>query len=365
MSKFKRHIKNVFSIAGIEWRDGKKTGRETGILLSKLNNKTSSDRSQIADEQYFVNVEDFVKNTLDKFLLDIEYKPQWPDQLVDKDVGNILAGTPVDDLAGLEYSELFDRIFFVDPPEYFPGEDYITINSPVSEVEIGESISFDATAQLVRGFITSQNGAPPQFGRGPAILFTFEDQTGVTPIVAVTDGQIYLGTPYSATPGINSLSCLIEWADGTGSYYDQVGNESHAWDPQRVAGSNSVLGVVTAYYKAFYGSGVIASAPIDSLGVRALVGSVFLTEADNSGTFSFVIPAGDVQAYFYVPEGKTVKVFHGEESSIYLTKAFNVAPIVVNDGGGVPVNYEAWVLDIGGVGYLYDATIIVGVNEPV
>lgn len=364
MSKFKRYIKNAFSIAGLEWRSDENVPLDqTGILLSKLNNKTASDRSRIADEQYMITIELFAENIIQPLLPGQPYNSGYPDGVVDKDVGNIPAGTPYSDFEGILVTELLDRIFFVSPPQVIlDGGNAVVINIPADTVEVGEIMHFEGTALHTKGAIASANGALTVELKGAATLFTFEDATGITPIPAVTNSQAYIGTDFPAIQGDNTLSCTIDYAQGVGSYFDEAGNEMHSFDVLRAADNVLVTDSVIGAYKAWFGSGILGSTPIDSATARAL-GFTFMDNNGFKGQILYTIPAGDVEFYFSVPTGSIVSVLHFKQANTYLTPQFVITTFNINDAAGNPISYDTYSLVIGGVGFLEDAEMIVEINE--
>lgn len=363
MSKFKRYIKNVFSIAGLEWRKAENfPTKEAGVLVSNMKTDTASQRSRIADEQFMMNVEEFAR-VIQSLLPGESYETEYPDGVVDKDVGNIPAGTPYSDLHPSTFNDLFDRIFFVSPPVIIlDGGDAVIISIPVEPiVEVGETIHFEGTAIHTRGAIDSPGPPPTVELRGDATLFTFIDQTGSYPTPAVTNSQAFIGTDFQAIQGNNTLQCQIDWEQGVGAYFDEAGNEMHSYDTLRAAGSATPVDAVIGAYNAWFGSGILGSTPIDSATARAL-GSTFLDNTGYKGQILYTIPAGDVEFYFSVPTGSEVVALHFKQNNIYLTPQFVMTSFDINDAAGNPIPYDTYSLVIGGIGYEIDAEMIIDIN---
>ncbi len=361
MGKFKRFIKNVFSISGLEWRDGAKLPLDTtGILLSKQNARTASQRSEIADEQYMISVRNFAEKIVQPLLPGETWSSDYPGESTDKDVGNIPAGTPYSDLSPITFNELFDRIFFVNPPEIVLNSSNISsLTLPVEdEVEIGSTIHFEATAIHIEGAINSANGSPQVELTGEANQFEFTDDSGVQTIPATSNGQAYIGLDFEVVPGANSLLIQIDWDQGNGPYFDEAGNEMNSFDTLRAAGATLIGESIPGLYKAFGGGG--AALPATPAEIRAEPSS-FL-DANNNGEFEFVIPAGSIWGFFFIPYDGGIHTADIAEvfpiDSLNLTTSFVATPsIPMEDGGGNPIDYERYEFDIGGVGYLEDTTI--------
>jgi len=358
----KRYIKNIFPIAGVEWRDGTRTP-ETGhgIVIAARNITTDTDRRIIADEQYIVNMDNFVKNVIFPLLPDPEvyYRTDLTGELTDEPVGNILAGTPVEDLKDRLIDDLLDDIFFTDPPFIFIDQgNAMQKNTPVDDIiEVGTPLGFDVDAAHLKGFIGSPNGAPLVEFAGDATKFTFTDWDLTVTEYPAPPGNIqnHIGVVPPATLGDLEITCDIEWELGVGAYFDENGMENHAFEPQRGPGAAQVVTSVAARYLGWFGSGALLSAPIDSATVRALPDPVFLG-IDSEGGFSFTVPAGTVEAYFYLPtSANDVQLFHDLQTNTYLTSGLVKSTFNVNDANGDPVSYDSYVLTIGGIGYLEDA----------
>ncbi len=364
--KFKRYIKNIFSIAGIRWSDGNEINPlNDGIIVSRRKITNDTERRTIADEQYLINLKNFAENVLPELLPTdaiIFLSDFLPDEESNRGVGSLPGGIPASDLNGLSTVEIFDDIFFTDYPTFADSFRSLIKNSPDNIVEIGEAASFDITASHNPGIIGSADGSPAVPVKGDAIQYVFTDWDGSETVIPATGNtQNFNGTVFNVPAGITEASCEILYGEGIGPYYNEKGREVHGYDSRRDGGSENLITSVTGRYNSFYGSGAVGSAPIDSAGVRALDSELF-SEGVDVGIFDVTLAAGVPELYFFVPEGKIVEVLNTKQEFGYVTSSFVVSPIVVNDGGGNPVNYESWVLPVGGIGFLEDQSYTIRVS---
>lgn len=366
--KFKRYIKNVFSIAGLEWRKSENVDVDKdGIIMSRRKTTTDTDRRIVADEQYLINTKNFVEEVLvpripnDSIIFQSEFLPAEPS---DFKVGNVPEETPASDLNGLSTVELFDDIFFTDWPTITTPLKVVLKQEPDNIIEIGETVNFDVSANLTQGTINStiMPLSAPVPVIGPATQYIFTDYDGGETVIAATSNtQVFVGDPFIAISGSMSMTTRISWSQGVGNYFNQKGRQVTCYEHLRVAGSQEITTLVQGSYKYFAGYGAAASAPIDSAGVRALTDFGFIPGDQES--FVINLPAGQAEMYFYIPEGKIVEVLNAKQEFGYVTSDFTVSPIVVNDAGANPVNYESWVLPIGGVGFLEEQQYIISIQN--
>jgi len=373
MTKFKRYIKKIFSIAGLEWRDGKKPiTHKDGIILTTQKNETATQRSLMNDEQYMMSIENFATNVLAPIVednVDQDYvtqidPPPNPYAVVDENVGNIPEGTRSTELFGRSVNYILDKIFFVNPPFVaLDNGDIMTRTLPVDlRVEVGTTIQFDVNAVHSVGVIASADGTPSVQLVGDADSFTFTDFTGtVTPVPFTTNVQNFIGEIAPALFGNNTVTCDIPYGVGNGAYFWADGVRSLAFEFQRLSGNALVAETILGEYGAFYGSGALASIPTTPAEIRLL--PIQLIDQVEGIRFEMTVPFGDVEMYFYVPDIYTVvSVFHNVHSNLFVLPDFIQTPVPMEDGAGVPIGYIEYKLEIGGVGFLTDETYIINIE---
>jgi len=279
---------------------------------------------------------------------------------VPENVGGIPAGTTVGDLRGKTLEQIIVDMLFPTVLAYIGTPKSFALNG-VSTVtdEVGTSYFPSVTAVFNQGLIKNGNNTdgPALVGTIPLYAYMLPDST-----LDATTGDTHVFSPYNIIFGANVWSVSGTHAAGTGSYYDNKGNEVFNLDGSRVSALVSAnSATVTGRRYAWRGSGATGSAPATSIGVRALTSKSFLN-ALNAGTFTITIPAGNQDVYFYIPSGKTVVVQYVESSYADVTGSFVQTPITVNDAAGNPQSYTSYVSHIGDTGYPVTANYLVTIS---
>jgi len=277
-------------------------------------------------------------------------------------VGGISAGTSMATLRDKSPTDLWNSLLFPIIQAWISSNRSGSMSGVSSAtVEVGIIMTPSGTASFSQGLIKNGDGSNGPALVGPAASYEFKLPTGqsdpAVPVPATGNSQAYsFSLTYSIQFGSNKWSCIILYDAGTGNYQDSAGNNASNLDGSRGAGSLTVnTSTITGRYYFFFGSGALGSAPTDSAGVRGL--SKSFLNSSNEGTFNINIPANTPEVYFYTLPGKTIKVNYVESLNADVTGTFTQSSIIVENGGGVNVNYEAWAAPTGGTnGYPSDAT---------
>lgn len=292
-----------------------------------------------------------------------KYDSPLDDNLASTGLGGIEAGTTVGDLKSmnLTFPALVDMLLFptVDASVATNKSLSLSATGAPSTVEVGTSITAVLTAVFNRGKIRNGDNS-----NGPDLVGNPTSYTFSGP--GVTDGTVssnaltetITADSINASFGANRWQVSVQHDAGTGDYFTNKNTVSTSLDALRVAATiSSNSNTINGRYYAFYGVGSI---PTDSASVRALPNKLFLS-ANNTGTFTILILAGENKIAFAVPSGKTVKVTFRESSAADVTGSFTKSTIDVLDAGAQQVSYDLYTSSLAGTGYgsdsNYDVTV--------
>jgi hypothetical protein len=288
------------------------------------------------------------------------YDPVLDDSLeVPDTVGGIEAGTTVGDLRGKTFTKLWNELLFPTVLASYSSYSISLTGGSSGTMEVGSSITPTLTANYNPGSITNGGGTAGPNLKGDATKFEFSlpngsiDYTDSSPS-SNTQSRTY--TSYNIGLGNNRWLVEVDFAAGTGLYYDNKGNPVNNLDSYRDAGNGTALSAnIIGSYRGWWGTGLDGSpVPNDSSSVRALTNNKLLDFTDEE-SFNIIIPAGYQEVYFYIPAGKNVDVLY-VETNVDVRGTFALIDISINDAGGTPQAYEAYTTNIGGTGYASDAT---------
>lgn len=277
------------------------------------------------------------------------------------DLGGLAQGTTVADLKGDSITSILDRLLFPAIAPSIATQKSVNLTDNIASVfEVGTSITPTLTSTFNQGRIRNGNGVlgPVLVGLPVDHRFSGAGITGTQTLTTTDLIETYtLPSGFKLPKGTSSWSVTVNHSAGSGTYQDSHGTDSTLLDGNRVSGSVNATTSVDAFYKWFAGTGSI---PTNSSQVRALSTNGFLNINDE-GSFTLVIPQGQVQIAFAVPAGKTVQVLFRESSNANVTSSFTVSTFNVNDAGGDPVSYDVYTSTLATGGYTtnanYDITI--------
>lgn len=271
------------------------------------------------------------------------------------EVGGYPAGTPVSELSGDTLITMWDNLLFPTVLAYInPNVSALLSGISTATNEVGTTYAPSTTGTLNPGTIINGDETTGPNLKGDATQFRFklpDASTDTTIVSPVDNDEAWTFTSYDILFGTNRWEVEIDYAAGTGTYYDNKGNPVTNLDGSRGSGSASdYSSIITGRRYAWRGYGTASSAPTNSAGVRALGTKSFLN-GSNLGTFTITIPASTQEVYFYVPAGNTVTVLYVESSYADVTGSFTETQFNVDDAAGSPLSYDSWVSYIGASGY--------------
>ena len=259
----------------------------------------------------------------------------------------------------------------------------VTSGNVSDPVEVGESISFQATANFQRGTIKNGNATEnpnplvgdivPIVGNSGGYLFQYVDSTG-TPAETRQASPVIDFATYTILSGNNLLTVTAEYGVGTGTYFDSKNNPSNILDGDRAAGSLSdSLLLAPGGRLGFWQVGNLGDPdPTNSAEVRdflthtgpgniELGGGTVLQNNATQGEYDFLIPSGYESIWFAIPDqipGTTIRVILVESFGADVFGSFTEIGTISVEGanGFTPIPYKLYRQDLAVGGYIDDVT---------
>ncbi len=291
-----------------------------------------------------------VQEALDILISSLMYRNT---NLMPNTVGGYAAGTSFPIAQTMQ--QMFDGLLYeYILPTYTPN--ILTIDGITAQtLEVGTLFSDTLVTNYNQGIIESKDGSPniPLTGIVTEQRFT---GAGVGLASGIISTRILFGSG-------NQWTLSVDYAAGAGNYYDSNGNIATNLDSLRVADTIMTTSPrITGLYKYWIFKGAVTTSPITSAPIRALTEDGF---AENK-TFDVTIPTGDREVSIYLPQGMfLISVLYVESAMANVTGDFAATALTVNDAEGVSVNYTKHTQDIGGIGYLSDATYRITIADAV
>jgi len=257
------------------------------------------------------------------------------------DHGGIPKGTEASSLRGLTYDALFDKILF---PTVLAkiGENRsgLLVISPAERVyEIGTVVDLNISMIFNRGTIINGDGSlniNALVGEAwDYSLFKNGNLESQDNLDGLVDGNFIIQE--TITMGDTTFNGLIDYHEGTGSYFDNTGSSGTNLDGYRIADSVSTNDIIIkGAMNIFYGDGVIAT---DGTAVRSLNST--LMDSPTTGFADLIIHKGELENTIAIPKGRILKVVL-ERSNANVTDLYTKAEIQVPDAGGAMHDYDVY-----------------------